>query len=367
MAKNLLRISLFQVAFIRSLFPSGHFQDRTLFGDLGVKVLNPKCKTSRRLIDWLEKGVTEALYKEYLKCLRFGISSDKQGKNLIEEYVFNFAYQEDGEIRLQILNSIKKSPVNTLATDSVKQLKGQVCKMTRLLVALTASFDPLPDEKYVSVHLEYYDTRTPDKYEPPFFTAARELPGFQQRPFSMGLGACQTKHVCIGMKAKTTAVSDLDQGYEYSGNHNSETTHAQERMPAMGIQPSQMPNDDFSSLGTAFDHVQLGASQPEETMNLVRELVSERENASQWTASKLNYSLSYDDTASEFQCLENADAERAEKNGAECKSQEPDESLAWDCIPASQQDNTRKKKFSRGVLDGAAPGPSKRMRRMRED
>ena len=210
-AKNLLRISLFQIAFIRNLFPSSYFSDRTIFEDLSVKVLKPKCQTSARLVEWMEKGVCEALYKEYLKCLRFGISRDDQGKDLIEEYVFTFAYQADGEIRLQILNSIKKSPVNTLATESAKQLKGQVSKMTRLLVALMASFDPLPETKHISLHLEYYETRTPKSYEPPFFEAAPKLPHFQQKPFSMGLGACQTKDVCIGMKAKTTAVSDLEQ------------------------------------------------------------------------------------------------------------------------------------------------------------
>ena len=85
-------------------------------------------------------------------------------------------------------------------------------------MALMASFDPLPETKHISLHLEYYETRTPKSYEPPFFEAAPKLPHFQQKPFSMGLGACQTKDVCIGMKAKTTAVSDLEQDCSASAN-----------------------------------------------------------------------------------------------------------------------------------------------------
>lgn len=197
--KNLLRIALFQVAYIRNLFPSSYFQERKVFDDLCVKVLTPKNDVSRRVVDWMEKGVSEALFKSYLKCLRVSITNDESGQNLIEEYVFSFAYEADGAIRMQILDSINRAPVNPSTTD-MKQLKAQVSKMTRLLVALMTSFDALPETKYVFFHLEYYEKRTPKAYEPPFFQPAANLPRFHAKPFSMCLGAAQTKDVIIGIK-----------------------------------------------------------------------------------------------------------------------------------------------------------------------
>ena len=37
-------------------------------------------------------GVHEAIQLKYLKALHFGFSSDAQGENLLEEYVYHFAY-----------------------------------------------------------------------------------------------------------------------------------------------------------------------------------------------------------------------------------------------------------------------------------
>ena len=389
MTKNLLRISLFQIAFIRNLFPSSYFSERTMFDDLNVKVLNPKCEVSTRLVEWMEKGVCEALYKEYLKCLRFGITSDDKGKELIEEYVFTFAYQPDGEIRLQILNSIKKSPVNALTNGSISQLKGQVSKMTRLLIALMASFDPIPGEKHISLHLEYYE-RTPKSYEPPYFEAAPHLPKFECKPFSMGLGACQTRDICIGMKAKTVAVSDLEQEISPSGNNIlvSEVPRSETHLEPY----SPLPEDDLSSFDTVFNHEEFPRSQPEEALASVRELVQEQQNAAQWTRSKLANSGNHEEIASDFfhalsldrgngngkrnntgrkftDTLTSTDREMKGKMhqqqndcAASNETQDPDNDLAWDFIPASQpQENLRRKKLSRGILSMGA-GPSKRIR-----
>ena len=372
MAKNLLRISLFQIAFIRNLFPSSYFSDRTVFKDLSVKVLNPRCGVSKRLVDWMEKGVCEALYKEYLKCLRFGITRDKEGKDLIEEYVFTFAYQADGEIRLQILNSIKKSPVNPVATESIGQLKDQVCKMTRLLVALMASFDPLPGTKFVSLHLEYYETRTPKSYEPPFFEAAPKLPHFEHKPFSMGLGACQTKDVCIGMKAKTTAVSDLDQECSMEPTTECDAAAIDQGLEVQGLEPSQMPQaeEDTSSLDTILTSVQLaGARASDDAMKTVGEMVAHQEKAAEWAEAKAG--PNYNAAAAGFQGLSLGDGAMTPDKSA--NSTESQDHLVWDNIPASQPDSytsLRRMKLSRGILGTnptARAGPSKRIRMQERD
>jgi hypothetical protein len=399
----LLRISLFQIAYIRNLFPSSFFSERTIFDDLNVKILNPKCEVSKRLVDWMEIGVCEALYKEYLKCLRFGITSNDQGNELIEEYVFTFAYQPDGEIRMQILNSIKKSPVNALNDSTVMQLKGQVSKMTRLLIALMASFDPIPGEKNIALHLEYYE-RTPKSYEPPFFEAAPNLPKFECKPFSMGLGACQTRDICIGMKAKTTAVSDLDQEISPSGNNIRKTADARREEAQVELSPA--PEEELISFATVFDHTEFTKSQPEEAMHHIEEMISEQDQAAEWTKAKMKTSGSFDDTATDFQSLslrqihsewtngESGSGSRGQDDHAKpyrgasksqnarkmqqqqskkepdpAEAQDPESDLAWDVIPASQPDYlSRKKKLSRGILSAnGRAGPVKRIRMQEVD
>lgn len=49
-----------------------------------VQVLHGKCKESQRLIDWVKSGVDDAITRQYLKRLFFGISKDAAGTDLIE-------------------------------------------------------------------------------------------------------------------------------------------------------------------------------------------------------------------------------------------------------------------------------------------
>ena len=374
MTKNLLRISIFQIAYIRNLFPSDYFSERVIFADCNVKVLNPKCNLSKRLVDWVEKGIFEALYKEYLKSLRFGITRDEMGKDLIEEYTFTFAYEDDGEIRMQILNSIKKAPVNSVKTGSVKQLKNQVAKMYRLLVALMSSFDPLPDVKHTFMHLEYYEKRTPKSYEPPYFESTPILPKFEVKPFSMSLGACQTKHMCIGVKARSTAISEEDEEPEKVVESND--SFRVERCEPQAIrddgfnEPLLDPSEDLSSLDTTFKPGTFTESQPFEVLQNVNSMVHAQEDANRWMRGRARNAPSRNiapaDPHSHNEALPNLQGLSLTSAKAEnCGRAYPaDGSFEWDYLPPSQpesQQRLKKKKLSRGVLTAAA-GPSKRIR-----
>ena len=47
-------------------------------------MLTPTSDESRRLIDWVEGGVYDAIKKNYLKSLFFGVSTDREGTSLLE-------------------------------------------------------------------------------------------------------------------------------------------------------------------------------------------------------------------------------------------------------------------------------------------
>ena len=49
-----------------------------------IKMLTPRDEESRRLVDWIEGGVYEAVKRGYLKTLLFGISSNAEGTDLLE-------------------------------------------------------------------------------------------------------------------------------------------------------------------------------------------------------------------------------------------------------------------------------------------
>lgn len=49
-----------------------------------VQILLPRTPETRRLIDWIEIGITDALRKQYMQDLFFGISEDLEGRRLIE-------------------------------------------------------------------------------------------------------------------------------------------------------------------------------------------------------------------------------------------------------------------------------------------
>lgn len=67
-----------------------------------VKKLIPLDDESRRLIDWMEKGVYDALQRKYLKTMVFAIC-EEDATSLLEEYTFSFTYgPEDGARNMEL-------------------------------------------------------------------------------------------------------------------------------------------------------------------------------------------------------------------------------------------------------------------------
>ncbi|KAH6761360.1 DNA-binding HORMA family protein [Perilla frutescens var. frutescens] len=67
--RNLLRISIFNINYIRGLFPEKYFNDNSVPAlDMKIKKLMPMDAESRRLIDWMKKGISK-IYLHYLPLL----------------------------------------------------------------------------------------------------------------------------------------------------------------------------------------------------------------------------------------------------------------------------------------------------------
>ncbi|KAG2431756.1 hypothetical protein HXX76_009252 [Chlamydomonas incerta] len=241
LVRCLLRVSIFHVAYLRGLFPEKSFKgvDMKNLDDMHIKMLLPTCDESRRLVDWVEGGVYDSIKRGYLKNLFFGISTDPEGTQLLEEYIFTFRYGE-GRVAMDVnatangstegggeaggLGGGKRkgqfkqkdgSGGDGAGTD-LNTVRYQVCRLIRMLVQVCRTLDKVPAERYLFMKLTYQD-HTPDEYEPPYFVPVDEsgVGHFHRSPFSMAVGRVNTDHHAVSLKVKSTLDScddDLNLG-----------------------------------------------------------------------------------------------------------------------------------------------------------
>ncbi|KAI3967167.1 hypothetical protein MKX01_042752 [Papaver californicum] len=182
LTRNLLRIAIFNISYIRGLFPENYFSDKSVPAlEMKIKKLMPIDAESRRLIDWMEKGVYDALQKKYLKTLLFCISEAIDGP-MIEEYAFSFSYSnsDSEEVMMNISRTGNKKQGATFKSNgntdfTPNQMRSSACKMVRTLVQLMRTLDSMPEERTILMKLLYYEDVTPVDYEPPFFRGCSEL------------------------------------------------------------------------------------------------------------------------------------------------------------------------------------------------
>lgn len=95
--QNLLRTAVSSVAQSRKLFPDSCFQVKRLTG-LTVHTLLPTRPEAKLLINWLERGVFDALDRRYLSDVIFSIhTKDNQDLILLESYHFHIDYPSSND------------------------------------------------------------------------------------------------------------------------------------------------------------------------------------------------------------------------------------------------------------------------------
>ncbi|KAM0840282.1 hypothetical protein ACQ4PT_059747 [Festuca glaucescens] len=211
LTRNLLRIAIYNISYIRGLFPEKYFNDKSVPAlEMKIKKLMPMDPESRRLIDWMEKGVYDALQKKYLKTLLFCICEKEEGP-MIEEYAFSFSYPSKGEevsMNLSRTGSKKNSATFKSNAEEVTpdQMRSSACKMIRTLVSLMRTLDQMPDERTILMKLLYHDDVTPEDYEPPFFKGCADNEAiniWNKNPLKMEVGSVNSKHLVLALKVKS--------------------------------------------------------------------------------------------------------------------------------------------------------------------
>ncbi|CAL5421123.1 unnamed protein product [Camellia sinensis] len=212
LTRNLLRIAIFNISYIRGLFPEKYFNDKSVPAlEMKIKKLTPMDAESRRLIDWMEKGVYDALHKKYLRTLLFCVCEGVEG-SMIEEYAFAFSYSnsESQEVSMKINRTGNKQggtfKCNSLTEVTPNQMRSSACKMVRTLVQLMRTLDRMPEERTILMKLFYYDDVTPVDYEPPFFRSCTEQEAhnpWTKNPLKMEVGNVNSKHFVLALKVKS--------------------------------------------------------------------------------------------------------------------------------------------------------------------
>lgn len=212
LTRNLLRIAIYNISYIRGLFPEKYFNDKSVPAlEMKIKKLMPMDPESRRLIDWMEKGVYDALQKKYLKTLLFCICEKEEGP-MIEEYAFSFSYPnaKGDEVSMNLSRTGSKKNSATFNSNSAEvtpdQMRSSACKMIRTLVSLMRTLDQMPDERTILMKLLYYDDVTPDDYEPPFFKGCADNEAiniWNKNPLKMEIGSVNSKHLVLALKVKS--------------------------------------------------------------------------------------------------------------------------------------------------------------------
>ncbi|XP_025012380.1 meiosis-specific protein ASY1 isoform X2 [Ricinus communis] len=213
LTRNLLRIAIFNISYIRGLFPEKYFNDKSVPAlEMKIKKLMPMDPESRRLIDWMEKGVYDALQKKYLKTLLFCVCEATDGP-MIEEYSFSFSYSnsDSQEVSMNINRNGSKKNGGTFNYNSTteitpNQMRSSACKMIRTLVQLMRTLDRMPEERTMLMKLLYYDDVTPADYEPPFFRECTEEEAhnpWNKSPLKMEVGNVNSKHFVLALKVKS--------------------------------------------------------------------------------------------------------------------------------------------------------------------
>jgi len=220
LTRNLLRIAVYNIAYLRGLFPGENFEELRTLG-MPLKKLKPICENSKRLVSWLENGVYDALSKKYLRTMVFAITKSDDATQLLESYEFAFRYSaEDGEVAMA-LSDLSNSRRSTKSQSKMhkdmtqEEVKKLACKMIRVLCELMKTFDSVPEERYLTIRLTYNDD-TPEDYEPPYFRSCTNeaKPTYQAEPFALTVGGVRTHTHSLSLKVITSLESCSNEGEE---------------------------------------------------------------------------------------------------------------------------------------------------------
>jgi len=183
--KNMLRLSISSICYHRELFSHSSFTDEVHEGgkdgekskclhilssstdefddDGNVVGTHIRDEKAFLLTQWLERGVFDAIEHGYLSSLQFAIFTqhpETKKDLLLETYEFKLAYPSADNPAM-----INDTPITK------KTMKKEATRFVRSLITFSHTLDELPEERWITLQLEY-NSKCPADYEPEFFKSA---------------------------------------------------------------------------------------------------------------------------------------------------------------------------------------------------
>ena len=143
----------------------------------------------------------DALERSFLKSLTFSIykRSEKERQQSPETDGV-----DENDILLECYNFGIEYTNNSLSLNGVAMtrdtLKKQAVSFIRCLIEFSNTLDTLPEERYLSMKLSYYDDMTPTGYEPEFFRKGQNVIKFISKPVKVRIGSLKTPHLSMALK-----------------------------------------------------------------------------------------------------------------------------------------------------------------------
>ncbi|KAJ9447154.1 Meiosis-specific protein HOP1 [Diplonema papillatum] len=210
LVRNMMRLSVSTICYVRSLFPDNHFIDKKVAG-IRIKALTEQSAESKLILQWLEEGVFQAIHQKYVKTVSFAVLSE--GDEVLESYDFDIQYppqssensneRRHGSASLSVSQGPGRDYSKQTLASNMKSLLHQLIEQTTKLAAL-------PEVRTITMRLTFNST-APAEYEPPFFAGVSKEMRERYRKAGLvflNLGELHSKHHELQFSCRTGGVEN---------------------------------------------------------------------------------------------------------------------------------------------------------------
>ncbi|KAK6880931.1 Meiosis-specific protein HOP1 [Candida tropicalis] len=276
---ELISTSMYCITYLRNLFRETSYYDTKYFDTVDPdltssyicvkKLRKGASKSSDIFVEYIERGIFQAIQLKYLKGVSFNIHSSKNSPfNSEESYLFGIDY---------INNQVSLNGSNEeISSDSITK---SIYSLVKRLIVLTQTLETPRKQRYFTIRLLYNET-CPSEYQPPYFQDATLLEPnvIRLEADSQGIaigtlqtGECKSSINVLVEKRNSNTCVDVDPfdllADDYNGFDDSplSTLHLSEKSPeavevTQILEPSRLVKCKICE--NEIDPVALGYDQP---------------------------------------------------------------------------------------------------------
>mmetsp|Transcript_17492 Transcript_17492/g.29320 ORF Transcript_17492/g.29320 Transcript_17492/m.29320 type:complete len:517 (-) Transcript_17492:166-1716(-) len=129
-------------------------------------------------------------------------------------------------------------------------LKKQAVSFIRCLVEFSNTLEALPEERYLTMRVSYFDEKTPPDYQPEFFREGHDAIQFISKPVKVRIGSLKTPHLTLALKFAGLESFDLmDEAHQADPDGDKQLPQWEDKQkkqqfqkghPAQGESPSEL-------------------------------------------------------------------------------------------------------------------------------